>query len=403
MTDGALEDLTILDLSDGVSGAYCTRWFADFGANVIKIESPEGSDPIRNQGPFKDDDPDPETGIPHLFLNAGKKSVVLDIESESGRDLVKQLAAKADLVVEDASPGTMSEKGLGYEQLRPDNDQLVYLSITPYGQNGPYRDRPATEFTLGAQSGTLHGRRVRGERPINWACQQGFYVAGRVAFIAAMGGLLHRQVIGEGQYVDLAEFEAMAGNDNAAPTTYSFNGISQNPAPPPHRFGTGGIGSYPCKDGYVDVLPGVGGLKKLAVLLGDAELANHEMFTNHPYRAQHAAEFDKEFMEPYLKTRTRAEIVEAAQALGMPFSYALAPDELLTEPQLLERNFFVDVDHDVVGTITMPGAPVIMSETPIRVGAAPTLGESTVRILSEDLNMSTGEISGLQEEGVIGA
>ncbi|MDP6374988.1 MAG: CoA transferase [Kiritimatiellia bacterium] len=402
MTDRALVDLTILDLSVGVSGAYCTRWFADFGADVIRIESPEGGDPIRSQGPFKDDAPHPETGIPHLFLDAGKKSVALDIDSVRGRDLMRQLAARADLLVEDSSPGTMAAKGLDYEQLAPGNDQLVYLAITPWGQTGPYRDRPATELTLGAQSGTLNGRRVRGERPINWACQQGYYVAGRVAFIAAMGALLHRETLGEGQYVDFAEYEAMAGNDNAAPTTYSFNGISQNPPPPPHRYGSGGVGSYPCKDGFVDVLPGVGGLKKLAVLLGDPELANHEMFTNHPLRMQNAAEFDKEFMEPYLENRTRAEIVEAAQDLGMPFSYAVAPDELLKEPQLIERGFFVDVDQTVAGSTTMPGAPAILSETPIEVGAAPTLGESTLRIMAENLNLSEDEIGRLQEEGVIG-
>ncbi len=148
MTDRALEDLTILDMSVGVSSAYCTRWFADFGAKVIKIESPDGGSPIRNQGPFKDDEPHPETGIPHLQLNAGKKSVVLDIDSDRGRDLLKRLSARADLLVEDSSPGTMAEKGLGYEQLAVDNDQLVYLSLTPYGQTGPYRDRPATEFIL---------------------------------------------------------------------------------------------------------------------------------------------------------------------------------------------------------------------------------------------------------------
>lgn len=401
MSDGALEDLVILDLSRGLAAAYCTKWFADLGADVVKIEPPETGDPVRSLGPFKDDVPDPDTGVSHLYLNGGKKSISLSLDLADGRSLLKRLVEKADVLVEDAAPGSLDDLDLGYEDLSAVNHKLVYLSITPFGQTGPYRDYPATELTLAAFSGTLGVRAVVGERPIKMGGYQGMYIGGRVAFISAMAALLQRHATGEGQRVDVSLLEAISGNDMAAPTTYSYTGVAQVPLLKANARGRGGHGRYPCKDGYVDVLPGIGGMKKLAAMLGDPDLAEHELFKNHALRAEKADLFDSEFMEPYFSNHTRAEIVEAAQAQGMPFSYVLTPDELLNEPHLAERGFFVDIEQRVAGPSTIPGSPVRLSETPPRSGPAPRLGESNESILAEQLGLTSAELSSLSNQGVI--
>lgn len=401
MSDGALEDLVILDLSRGLAAAYCTKWFADLGADVVKIEPPETGDPVRSLGPFKDDVPDPDTGVSHLYLNGGKKSISLSLDLADGRSLLKRLIEKADVLVEDAAPGSLDDLDLGYEDLSAVNHKLVYLSITPFGQTGPYRDYPATELTLAAFSGTLGVRAVVGERPIKMGGYQGMYIGGRAAFISAMAALLQRHATGEGQRVDVSLLEAISGNDMAAPTTYSYTGVAQVPLFKANARGHGGHGRYPCKDGYVDVLPGIGGMKKLAAMLGDPDLVEHELFKNHALRAEKADLFDSEFMEPYFSTHTRAEIVEAAQAQGMPFSYVLTPDELLNEPHLAERGFFVDIEQRVAGPSTIPGSPVRLSETPLRNGPAPRLGESNESILAEQLGLTSAELSSLSDQGVI--
>jgi crotonobetainyl-CoA:carnitine CoA-transferase CaiB-like acyl-CoA transferase len=399
MSDGALDDLFILDLSHGLAAAYCTKWFADLGANVVMVEPADKGASIRDIGPFKNDEPNQETGASHLYLNGGKKSISLSFKNEEGKSLLKQLIAKADILVEDEAPGRLGNLGLGFEDLSAINNRLIYLSITPFGQTGPYRDYPATELTLAAFSGTLAVRAISGENPICMGGYQGMYIGGRIAFLSAMGALLQRDITEAGQHVDVSLQEAIAGNDMAAPTTYSYNGIAQVPPPSANARGRGGAGRYPCKDGFVDVLPGIGGLKKLAAMLGDPELAQHELFKNHALRAEKAEEFDAEFMEPFFSTRTRAEIVEAAQAKGMPFSYVLTPDELPSEPHLVERGFFVDIEHPVAGKVTVPGSPARLTETPPKTGIAPQAGESNEAVLSEVLGID--DLSSLKNQGAL--
>ncbi|MBQ73551.1 MAG: hypothetical protein CMQ20_00845 [Gammaproteobacteria bacterium] len=399
MSDGALDDLLILDLCHGLAGAYCTKWFADLGANVVMVEPADKGASIRDIGPFKNDEPNQETGASHLYLNGGKKSISLSFENDEGKSLLNKLIAKADILVEDEAPGRLGNLGLGFEDVCTLNDKLIYLSITPFGQTGPYRDYPSTELTLAAFSGTLAVRAVNGKRPIRMGGYQGMYIGGRIAFLSAMGALLQRDVTEEGQHVDVSLLEAIAGNDMAAPTTYSYTGIAQVPLPSANARGRGGAGRYPCKDGFVDVLPGIGGLKKLAAMLGDPGLAEHELFKNHALRAEKAEEFDAEFMEPFFSTRTRAEIVEAAQAKGMPFSYVLTPDELPSEPHLVEREFFVDIEHPIAGKLAVPGSPARLSETPPHLSVAPQAGESNETVLSELLGLT--DLSSLENQGVL--
>lgn len=401
MTTEAFAGLRVLDLTRGIAGPYCTKWFADFGAEVIKIEAPGQGDAARASGPFPGDVPNTEASGLFLYLNSRKKSVTLNLDSETGREIVRKLAAGVDMLVEDLQPGTLPAMGLGYEDLRSTNPALIYVSVTNFGQTGPYRDDPATDLTLAAASGTLNVRALAGREPIRMGGSQSYYIAGRCAFISAMGALLLRDATGEGQWVDVSALEAAAGNDMAAPTSYSYQGVVLQPRRGPAVRGRGAMGRYPCKDGWVDVLPGVGGLKKLAVMLGDPSLASHPWFENHQERNEHATEFDEQFMDPWFKERTRAEIVEAAQAQGMPFSYTVEMKDLFSDPQFEARKAFPPVDHPVAGKLQLPGAPALFSETPWQPGRAPLLGEQNEEILCDRLGYERQDLGLLREQGVI--
>jgi crotonobetainyl-CoA:carnitine CoA-transferase CaiB-like acyl-CoA transferase len=395
-----LSGLRVLDLSEGRAAAWCTRWLAGFGAEVITVEDPGGS-PLRAEGPFAHDLPDAEGGVPFLGLAGGKKSVTLDLGHSAAPAIVLRLAGVVDVLVEDRGPGVLAGLGLGSEALRARNPGLVHLSLTNFGEAGPYREYPATDLTLQAFSGTLHDRVIGGRNPVRMGGSQGAAIAGRVAFIAVLGAVLQREATGAGQQIDCSAVEAIAGNDLAGPTTYSYNGIVHQPRRTPAARGRAGLGRYPCKDGFVDVMPGVGGLKKLAALLGDPGLAEHELFTDHALRAKNAERFDAEFMRPWFEERTRDEIVEAAQALGMPFSYSLTVEELLDDPQLRAREFFVTVEHPGAGAVAEPGPPARLSRGGWATGPAPRLGSGNGEVLGGELGYSGEELGRLREQGVI--
>lgn len=401
MTEGALSDLRVLDLTEAIAGPYCTKWFADFGAEVVKIERPGVGDSARSMGPFLHDEPGPERSGLFLYLNTNKKSITLNLDSPTTRQIFNRLVQKADILVESYSPGTMEAWGLPYEALRDVNPRLIMVSISNFGQTGPYRDYPATDLTISAFSGIMSDRGEAGRQPVKMGGAQSQYMAGRVAFIATMAAVLHRDLTGEGQWLDLSVMEAAASNDLASPTTYSYMGLAHRPRLQGFVRGRGGQGLYPCKDGWVAVLPGVGGLKKLAQMLGQPDLASHPWFVDHRLRLQHAQEFDEQFLDPWLQQHTRAEVVEKAQELGMPFSYSMPIDELMTEPQLQAREFFVDIDHPVVGAAKYPGAPARLSESPWKAGRAPLLGEHNEEVYCGSLGYNQEQVAQLRELGVI--
>jgi crotonobetainyl-CoA:carnitine CoA-transferase CaiB-like acyl-CoA transferase len=401
MTDEALADLRILDLTQGIAGPYCTKWFADFGAGVIKVEPPGTGDSARHLGPFPDDVPHPEKSALFLYLNTRKRSITLDLDREAGQAVFRRLAAEADLLVDDSPPGTMERRGLAWSELAGTNPRLISVALSNFGQSGPYRDYPATDLTLAAFSGTMSNRVLANRQPLRMGGAQSLYMAGRSAFIAALGAVLLRDTTGEGQLVDVSLQEGAAVNDLAAPTTYSYHGLVHPPRIPPAARGRGGLGPYPCKDGTVDVLPGVGGMRKLAAMLGDPGLADHPWFRNHALRAEHAQEFDDKFMDPWFLERTRDEIVEAAQEAGMPFSYVIKTSEVMADPQLLAREFFAPIDHPVAGALPFPKSCVRLAASPSETGRAPLLGEHNEAILCEELGYTLSELEELREQGIV--
>jgi len=396
----ALSDLKVVDLTHHVAGPSCTKMLADFGAGVIKVERPRIGDPARQMGPFFRDEHGKEKSGLFLYLNTNKRSITLNLKSKTGVEIIKKLIEETDVLVENFAPRVMPSLGLSYDVLEKINPRLVMTSISNFGQTGLYRDYKATDLTLQAFAGALAGSGQIGREPYKMGGAQAQLMTGRVAFIATMGAVFGVDQTGEGQHVDVSIMEATASNELAMTAIYVYSGLVQGrkrlAVAPGHP-----AGPYPCKDGYVNVLIGVGHMGDLAKLVGRPEMAEERWFRDHRFRLEHREEFDKEFMLPYLMQHTREEVVEQAQALGMPFITSIDMSELLVEPQFKAREFFVDVEHPATGKLTYPGAPFKMSATPWRAGRAPLLGEHNEEIYCHQLGYTKDELVRLYQTGII--
>jgi len=206
----SLSVLRVLDLSEGVAGAYCTKILAGFGADVIKIERPGGGDPLRRHGPFPDDMPHPEKGALFLYLNTGKKSITLDIAQRTGALFFRRLVEEAEVVVESFPPGHLTELGLGYESLARIKPRLVMTSVTPFGQDGPYAGYRATNLTALAEGGQMAVTGEPDREPLKNGGYQAEYQAGLHAFAATAVAAFSADATEVGQHIDIAAMECMA-------------------------------------------------------------------------------------------------------------------------------------------------------------------------------------------------
>lgn len=379
MGDSALSDVTVLDLSDNVAGAYCGRLLAGFGADVIKVEPPGVGDWTRNAGPFPDDIPHPEKSGLFLHLNAGKRSLTLDIASVEGRSILRQLAANSDVIIETYQPGHVASMGLGFDALSSANPSLVMTSITPFGQTGPYRNFSATDFGVFATSGRMYVHGLLDREPLPYAPDVIWHQVGATAAAATLGALFVSRRQGVGQRVDVSAQEALIGNVDSRVLFYEYTGVKTS-----RERWPGGIpqGAYPCADGYV--VMGVGYdvyFRRLCEAMGMPHVAQDPRFAESENRSRNAEEFDALFIE-WLMRHTKREVFALCQARKVMCAPVLTFGELMEDPQLKARGFFGRVKRPYVGSLPELGAPVKMSETPWRTGlAAPTLGEHTEEIL----------------------
>lgn len=395
---GALSSLRVLDLSSGIAAGSCCALMAGLGADVIKIEPPQG-DPLRSAGPFLDDVPDPERCGTFLYLNQGKKGITLDVESEAGAALFRRLAEGVDVVVEDFPPGRLGTLGLDYPSLEKLNPRLVMTSITPFGQDGPYRDWKGSEIVCYALSGQLYTYGDPGREPLKPGGSIGLYFAGLAAFAATTTALVSRVWTGEGQRIDLSITEAVASMVEPALAEWHGGNVMR-------RTGNGGRaaaqGQYQCLDGFVQVSTTVGNeasFQRFPQLMGIPELSDPR-FASGDGRAQHRDEIDA-LMKPWLAERPKLEIYQAAQALRLPFGYACTTEDLLNSPQFRARDWFVTVDHPAAGPLVYPGAPYRMSETPWEAGRAPLLGEHNHDVYCGRLGLSAQDLARLRSAKVV--
>ena len=401
---GALDDVRIIDLSQEIAGPFCTKLLADYGADVIKIEPPRGGDPARRWGPFKDDDPHPEKSGLFLYLNTNKRSVTLDIATPSGQRILRELVARADVLVEGFPPGTLAGWGLGYESLSRLNPRLVMTSITWFGQTGPYRDFKGSEIVLYAMGGEMYSTGIPDREPIKTALTSSQVQAGAMAAVATLGALLLARAEGLGQHVDLSMMEALCGGiDRRAPSLIGYQYTGEI-SPRAGGMGLRGYpaGVYPCQDGYIEIAGGAAHWDRIVRMMGEPEPLRDPKWTQPG--AQTDPALYQEFLELFLAwtmSHPKREIWRLAQEARVLCAPLNPPADIYNDPHFNQRGFFAEVEHPAAGRHRMPGRPFVMSETPWQLRRpAPLLGEHTEEVLGE-LGYTREEILILAQTGVI--
>ncbi len=368
--DGPLTGLKVVDLSSYIAGPFCTRLLAGFGADVIKVERP-GGDPIRQWGPFPEGNENPEAGALHLYLNQGKRSVTIDLETEPGRLALRELLADADVLVEGYRPGTMARWGLGYDDLADGHPNLVYLSVTDFGQTGPYADLAAWEITTYALSGLMHITGEPDREPLKNGGYLGAYGAGHNAFDATLVALWERATSNRGQHVDVSIHECTASLLEFTDGVWLYKGEVWP------RSGNGARaawGVYPAADGYVGVVSGPPRRWAMIPKLVESDELAEERFAAPGAQSTLRDEIDA-LMLPWLVTHEKEDIYHRAQALGMPFGFVATPSDFFKSEQLAYRDFFEEIDHPIAGSARYPTMAARFTDGLWSLGRAPLLGE----------------------------
>ncbi len=405
MPGGALDDITVLDLTHHIAGPYCTKLLATYGAEVIKIERPGSGDAARLAGPFPGDEPQAEKSGLFLHLNTNKQSVTLNLQHPKGQALIRQLVVQVDVVVENFSPRVLPALGLSYSELEALNPNLVMTSISNFGQSGPYRDWKAQDMVIYAMGGAMNITGLPDREPLRLAMNLMAYQGGNMAATATMTGVIGQRRLGVGQHIDISLFEVHAGSIDRRTTSlvgYQYTGE------PGYREEASGIGIYPsgviaCQDGYVQTLVFPHVWERLLAAMGMPELNDDPRFADPMERMQQDER--PAFMaifQDWLKQNTRSEAMAKMQAERVPFTAVNPPSAVLQNPHFKERGYFVEVDHPEAGVLPYTREPFRMAASPAEpVRRAPLLGEHTETVLRQRLELSDPDLDDLRKQGVI--
>jgi crotonobetainyl-CoA:carnitine CoA-transferase CaiB-like acyl-CoA transferase len=404
--NGALAELTVLDLSHYVAGAYCGKLLAAFGAEVIKIEAPGMGDGARQVGPFPDGNPDPEASALYLYLNTGKKGLTLDLASDGGGAVLKELVAQADVLIENFAPGVMESMGLDYATLNAINPRLVMASISNFGQSGPYRDYRADTMVEMALSGQMYVNGDPEREPLSSTGYQPSYQAALYAYSGVMAALIARDRDGRGQLVDVSIQEAMASEHQFTLNGFTASGKIRMRSG--NRYGSVHPTTIlPCKADE----NGKPGLVSLGIsdptqyvlflqLLDMSELLGDPKFANPQMCAVNYREFDA-LISPWFMDHTADEIVHALQDNRIPAAFVNEISDVLDDPQYEYRGFWKEIDHPVAGIRRYAGLPYHLTEAPAVYEPANLLGELTDEVLAGKLGYDSDRLEQLREGGVI--
>ena len=405
---GSLSHIRVLDLSRVLAGPWCSQHLADLGAEVIKIERPGSGDETRAWGPPYLQDADGNDTIEaayYLSCNRGKKSLTLDISTPAGQDIVRKLAAKSDVVLENYKVGQLKKYGLHYDDLNTINPKLVYCSITGFGQTGPWRHRPGYDFIIQGLGGLMSITGERDDLPGGGPQKVGVAVTdlmtGMYSTIAILAALTHRDRTGIGQYIDMALLDvsvAMLANMN-------MNYLTSGQVP--KRWGNAHPNVIPyqvfaCRDGHIIVAVGNDSqFRKFCEVLGEPKLGSDDRFATNSNRIRNRNGLIP-LLEPLMWARSRDAWVDALEAAGVPCGPINTIDQVFENPQVQARGIKVEIPHPLAGSVPQVASPMRFSKTPIEYHAAPpTLGQHNDYVLREVLGMQADEIEQLRQSNII--
>ena len=392
-----LDGLRVLDLGPGIAPSFCAKLLADYGAEVIKVEPPHG-DPLRRQGPFAGDDADHEKSVPFLYVNTGKRGITLDCSTESGRHLLQKLLDDADVLVQGFPPSDSEESAISYKTLSHTHPRLVVTSVTPFGQNGPYRDFKATDIITCAMSGLMYHSGDSDKEPLRNALDQSLYVAGANAAAATLVAVFARLTSGGGQHVDVSVSECLATHLVQPVPYYNYMGATKGRRP---IRGSGFEELMPARDGYV--VPSVQGSQPwetVADLIGLEELHDPRFATGAGRIAQ--GEELKALLIEGLAQWDRLPLFVASGERRLVFGMAQDAGDIVACPHLEARGFYHEVNHPVAGKATYAGMGAALSGYPALAPLpAPLLGQHNKEVYSDELGLSTEQMLAHRYAGVI--
>ena len=390
-----LAGVTVLDFGQVYQGPYATLLMAQAGADVIKIEPPQG-EPLRRRAP-----PGKSTTFPIAMLNSNKRAITLNLKHERGRALLFRMAEKGDVLLENFAPGVMDRLGVGWSVLHDINPRLIYASGSGYGLSGPDRDNLAMDLTIQAVSGLISTTGFPDGPPVKAGPAIVDFISGIHLYAAVVTALFEREQTGQGRLVEVAMQEA------AYPTLTSQLHAYFDTGKVPPRQGNASHGRvplsvYPTNDGYVAMNIAVEAhWHNLLAAMGREELRDDPRFADNAARVAHRAEVDA-LVGAWTQTLGKMEIFAIAQRQRIPLAPVREVDEVMHDRHMHERGFLAEIEHDEIGRVTVPTSPLrFHGADAVQLQPSPKLGQHNAEIYGGWLGMSAAEIAKLQRDGVI--
>jgi formyl-CoA transferase len=392
---GPLDGLKVLELGQLIAGPFAAKTLGDFGADVIKVEPPGTGDPLRHWRMLKDG-----TSVWWQVQSRNKRSVALDLKNAEAQEIVRKLAADADVLIENFRPGALEGWGLGPDKLLEINPKLIVLRISGYGQTGPYRDRPGFGVVAEAMGGLRHLTGEPGRVPVRVGVSIGDTLASLHGVVGILLALNERHRSGRGQVIDVALYEAVFNCMESLLPEYSAFGAVRGPAGSAMP-GIAPTNAYRCADGGYAIVAGNGDsiFKRLMNVIGREDLANDPALANHGGRVKRVEEIDAA-IGAWTAQRPVAEVLAVLDAASVPAGRIYTVADIASDPHYRDRGMLAEVEMDD-GPLMVPGIVPKLSETPgSQRTKAPELGEHTEQVLRE-IGLTDSQIGQLRAKGVI--
>jgi crotonobetainyl-CoA:carnitine CoA-transferase CaiB-like acyl-CoA transferase len=399
-----LDGIKVLSFEIQVAGPYCTMMLADQGAQVIKVEQPGSGDTARGGSPLiKNEQGERQSGY-FLRFNRNKRSLTLNLKSETGRQIFRDLAKQSDVLVENFRPGLLDEMGLGYQELSQLNPGLIYASITGFGSlagyQGPYSKRPAYDIVAQAMGGLMNTC-GQADGPPTWlGVALGDIVSGMQAAYAILLALYQRSQTGRGQYLDISMYDTIISLAERSVTAYSLTGHILERGREPYMAPWG---PFECQDGWVALIVATErDWAKFCEAIERPDLVGHDGTTSGPERAKNMSGWLGDVIKDWFRQQTKAGVTEKLLTVGLPIGPVQNAQEIFECPHVQARQLLIELPDPILGPIKLVGPAIKMSDNlePLT-NPAPRLGQHNVEILTKLLGYSEEQVATLQVDGVI--